>query len=83
MKSYQEFSGLSQTGVVDAETKKEMEKPRCGISDLQISTNAYFKTTTKWHKSKLTYYIYKGGKSNTYWNKEVLYCHCILNTVLK
>ncbi|XP_057305931.1 72 kDa type IV collagenase-like [Hydractinia symbiolongicarpus] len=68
VKSYQEFSGLPQTGVVDAETKKEMKKPRCGMSDLQISTNAYFKTTTKWHKSKLTYYIYKGASDMAMFN---------------
>jgi len=53
--SYQKFFALPQTGVVDDATKKEMEKPRCGMSDSRPNPLSYFKTGSKWRKTSLTY----------------------------
>merc|ERR1712121_341112 len=50
---YQRFNHLPETGVVDDVTKKEMAKPRCGVTD--ISGNSFFGYVSKWEKNSFTY----------------------------
>lgn len=54
VKTFQKTFGLAATGIVDAETKKLMNTPRCGMADHHIAPLE----DTKWNKTDLTYYYY-------------------------
>ncbi|CAH1795587.1 unnamed protein product [Owenia fusiformis] len=53
---FQRFTGLPMTGVVDQRSMEMMNKPRCGMPDIQVL--AEFKTApTKWIQKRLSYQI--------------------------
>ncbi|XP_057297469.1 matrilysin-like [Hydractinia symbiolongicarpus] len=52
VKTFQKTFGLAATGVVDDETKKLMNTPRCGMADHQ--NNAF--ADKRWRSTALTYY---------------------------
>lgn len=62
IKGFQNFYGLPETGVLDKETKAEMDKPRCGMPDLKVTTNGYYGTASKWRRTALTYHFDNTGK---------------------
>lgn len=54
IRRFQEFAGLEVTGEVDAETRRKMNMPRCGVKD--VSGLAEFVTGVgKWNTNNLTY----------------------------
>jgi len=62
LRSYQSFFGLPQTGTVDEATKAEMAKPRCGVADRRQHGNAFYKTSSKWSRTSLTYRFLNTGR---------------------
>ncbi|CAF1304725.1 unnamed protein product [Rotaria magnacalcarata] len=55
MEEYQKRYRLKVTGKLDDATKKQMNRPRCGIADKPVALNAAAITTSKWTHSSLTY----------------------------
>jgi hypothetical protein len=65
VQKFQEFAGLRQTGNLDAQTKKKMAQPRCGVTDVQAISSIRGEAAFKWNKQHLTYSIveYSSGLS--------------------
>lgn len=59
---YQRFYGLNITGVLNNETRTMMEKPRCGVKDINNENRRYKLYETKWDKKSLTYGVSKYTK---------------------
>ena len=65
IKMFQKVANLPVTGVMDANTKAEMKKERCGMKDTDAIKKieaaslglANFELRPKWRKNKLTYHI--------------------------
>lgn len=63
VRKFQRMARINETGLVDAETKKKMEMPRCGVPDEVGMTSAvrrrrrYATQGSKWWKTSLTYRI--------------------------
>ncbi|KAM4796115.1 collagenase 3-like [Rhinophrynus dorsalis] len=55
IKAMQSFFGLKVTGKIDHDTLSMMQKPRCGVPDVQ--KYSYFPEKPKWQKTTLTYRI--------------------------
>ncbi|KAM8977656.1 stromelysin-1-like [Pelodytes ibericus] len=55
IKAMQDFFGLNATGKIDNETLKIIQKPRCGVPDVQRFS--FFPEKPKWTKTTLTYRI--------------------------
>jgi len=51
---YQRFHGLEPTGIVDEQTRRVMETPRCGVADLLMGQEP--------HTPGLAEYVLSGGK---------------------
>ncbi|PAV82493.1 hypothetical protein WR25_16279 isoform I [Diploscapter pachys] len=56
---FQEYAGLSKTGVLDTQTKKKMAMPRCGITDepMALTAGGPRAVTRKWSRNHITYSI--------------------------
>jgi hypothetical protein len=55
---FQTFFNIKVTGKLDAATKAEMSKPRCGNGDEVDQTGrsaSAYRTASKWRKTRLTY----------------------------
>ncbi|XP_046645833.1 uncharacterized protein LOC124336177 isoform X2 [Daphnia pulicaria] len=65
IKDFQSFAGLNKTGKLDTETKKLMNKPRCGVPDRvrpgssSTRQKRFALQGSKWPKKQLTYKIKK------------------------
>lgn len=64
---YQQFHGLKATGVIDEETRKVMEMPRCGVADLEngeephsLEVEKFVESGGKWDRDKLFYQFING-----------------------
>jgi len=78
---FQGFAGLNQTGLLDAETVKMMEMPRCGVKDSVGTDQAhgrrkkrYALQGSRWRVKELTYKISKyptGSISRSDVDKEI------------
>ncbi|PIK58932.1 putative 72 kDa type IV collagenase [Apostichopus japonicus] len=62
LRAFQSMYGLRETGTLSAETKELLDKPRCGIPDVQprggpgqIRARRYAHSGLKWGKKDLTY----------------------------
>ncbi|KAM4700396.1 stromelysin-1-like [Discoglossus pictus] len=55
IKAMQDFFGLNVTGKIDEETMNTIQKPRCGVPDVQRFS--HFDGQPKWQKTTLTYRI--------------------------
>ncbi|EDO41167.1 predicted protein [Nematostella vectensis] len=61
IRQFQRYTGLQETGIMDAATKSKMEQPRCGLPDIVgTSENArrkrrYALQGSRWEKSEITY----------------------------
>lgn len=64
IQKYQRFFGLNITGVLNKETRSTMEKPRCGVKDIQKVSNARRsgENVSKWNKNSITYRVSKYSK---------------------
>lgn len=63
---YQAFRGLAETGLLDAETRTTMAKPRCGFPDLFIGVpEAYAFNGGKWSKTDLRFHVLNASKDLT------------------
>merc|ERR1712215_365721 len=62
LKNFQEFAGIDKTGVLDEETQKLMETPRCGIDD---RVSDFVLQGSRWPRKQLTYRISKYPKSSS------------------
>lgn len=60
IRNFQSFAGLEETGRLDRATIKQMKKPRCGMPDIEESSDQRYETYSKWRKNHLTYYIQHG-----------------------
>ena len=57
VRKFQEFAGLNENGLLDAETITKMQQPRCGCKDvLRLVDQALL---ARWRKNRLTYFIEK------------------------
>ena len=58
VRRFQEFFQLPVTGKIDDATRRQMEKPRCGLPDPVESTrHKRYATASKWGKTYLKYFI--------------------------
>jgi hypothetical protein len=61
IKVFQRIAHIPETGELDARTLDFMQKPRCGVSDIELSKSSlrrnkrYAFAGTKWFKKNLTY----------------------------
>ncbi|NP_001087063.1 matrix metallopeptidase 3 L homeolog [Xenopus laevis] len=55
IKAMQRFLGLEVTGKIDVNTMKVIQKPRCGVPDVQKFS--HFAGNPKWQKTTITYRI--------------------------
>lgn len=64
IEKYQSFFGLNITGVLNKETRNTMEKPRCGMKDVEKESNGrrYVLNSSKWKKESITYRVSKYSK---------------------
>jgi len=66
LEKYQRFFGLPITGKLDDATTRQMEKPRCGVPDLQSGEdvrkkiNDYSVSGGKWASNSISYYFQSG-----------------------
>ena len=62
IENFQKFFGLPVTGQLDDDTIYEMQKPRCGMPDVDISGGPQkrYATLSKWKKTNLKYYMTYG-----------------------
>jgi len=65
IKKYQRFHGLETSGILDAETRRVMEMPRCGVADLrageEVSGVATFVVSGgKWPTNNVSYRFVSG-----------------------
>ena len=62
IKTFQKFFGLPPTGDLDEETLNQMQKPRCGVPDVDNITGRVkrYSVYKPWRQSTLKYVLYKG-----------------------
>ena len=63
IREFQSFAGLPQTGELDQETVRMMNRPRCGVRDMASSSSGrekrYALQGSRWKVKNLTYRISK------------------------
>eukprot|EP00795_Rhopilema_esculentum_P007838 gene7838-13715_t len=69
LKAFQRMGGLPETGVLNEETKKIMQSPRCGMADFAPTDNVkrkrrYKKQGKIWNKRNLTWAIANSNNDN-------------------
>jgi len=65
IKKYQQFHGLEASGMIDEETRRVMEMPRCGVADLRAGEEvpgvaAFVASGGKWPTNTVTYRFVSG-----------------------
>jgi len=51
LRAFQKRHGLNITGILDASTLRQMNRPRCGVADVRAASLGYY----KWSRSSLTW----------------------------
>ena len=59
VRRFQAFAGIPVSGVVDRETRRLLQRPRCGVADVKSSATArdkrYALQGGKWSRTNLTW----------------------------
>ncbi|XP_066921738.1 interstitial collagenase-like [Clytia hemisphaerica] len=67
LREFQEFAGLSVTGLCDLATLRQMTLPRCGLNDLVLTKGKrkkrYVHQGSIWKKNLLTWKLYGTGRT--------------------